>query len=87
MKTTFQLPPPVEVARTYWPGLEKITYAYSTKQMEDAISGALRVACALLAECEAVIGTVEPECDTEAEMLSKLLAQIDDFLTDAGFAG
>jgi hypothetical protein len=40
----------------------------------------LRFACALLTECEAIIGTVDPECTSEAESISKLRAQIVDFL-------
>ena len=43
-------------------------------------AGQMRVASALLAECEAVIGAVDPECDSEAEQISKLRAQIVDFL-------
>ena len=46
--------------------------------------GRMRIACALLTECEAIIGTVDPECTSEAELISKLRAQIVDFLADAG---
>jgi hypothetical protein len=50
-----------------------------TEQLR-AAEGALRVACSLLTECEAIIGTVDPECTSEAEAISKLRAQIVDFL-------
>lgn len=44
----------------------------------------LRIACNLLTECEYIIGTVDPECSSEAELISKLRAQIVDFLADSG---
>ena len=44
----------------------------------------LRIACALLTECEAAIGCIDPECESEARAASKLRAQIVDFLADAG---